>query len=378
MRTSDKSNEERTQLRPPPYGLSAPEGLWIKVRARIRRLQEWERPEGLEIADDRMVEFASDQQGMLIEDWFDLYQPLLEPELWPEFVRLFADETPPSAPEVIRFYGRYGPLRVTAEEGKKQAPAWTQRLSERARRRLAPEAGRGLCEPLWWLQEKARELKLTYEVYAALQQGRLSELAARLGPVPEGKQIIQVSIEGDQLVRWAVDEEAEGKRQRGRASSAPVEERLSAEPSPGVASRALLQEEARHLAMQVLAGQLNQGEERGYRRWAVYQPLPLGDRRRQPWGEPSPASLALVRDQYFRDLLAAMYLLLGELVAQRSVLRVCSGCRRLFYPGRRDQVYCSKHCGDATRQRLYYRNPEAKQQPLPARKKKRPARRRRA
>ena len=362
MRTSDKSNQERTQLRPPPYGLCAPGGLWIRVRARIRRLQEGEWPEGLELVDDRMVEFGGEHQGLLIEDWTELYQPLQHPELWPEFVRVFAGDTPPSAPEVIRFYAHYGPLRVMEDAKERPQPAWVCRLSRQARRQLSPEASQGLCEPLWWLREKAQEVKLTYELYAALCQGRLEELVARLGPVPKGSRITRVGIAQGRLVRWATEEEPGARQSRRRAGSVALPEPLPPQLPAKVACRALAPEEARTLVLELLAAQLNQGEERSYRRWAVYQPLPLGDRRTEPWGEPSPTSLELVRDQYFHDLVAAMYLQLGEVVSQRSLLRVCPGCRRLFYPGRRDQLYCSKHCGDATRQRLYYRNPQVREQ----------------
>jgi len=75
----------------------------------------------------------------------------------------------------------------------------------------------------------------------------------------------------------------------------------------------------------------------------------------RPLGEPNPSALGVVREQRFDNLLAAMYLQLGDIVARQVVLKVCEGCRRLFFRGRSDQVYCTKHCGDAHRQRISYR-----------------------
>jgi hypothetical protein len=58
--------------------------------------------------------------------------------------------------------------------------------------------------------------------------------------------------------------------------------------------------------------------------------------------------------------MSAMYLQLGDAVEERTVLRQCPGCDRLFHPKRRNQDYCTARCGDAARQRSYYRDRKEK------------------
>ena len=68
----------------------------------------------------------------------------------------------------------------------------------------------------------------------------------------------------------------------------------------------------------------------------------------------------LVRVSSFHGLDTALHLQLGELVARDLALPHCIGCQRLFYPRRTDQRYCTAACGDATRQRGYYRQQKRK------------------
>jgi hypothetical protein len=113
----------------------------------------------------------------------------------------------------------------------------------------------------------------------------------------------------------------------------------------------------------LLASQLNIGEQRSARRWSRVLIGPGPARRGGPDGEPPPGALRLVRPRSARDLLAAMYLQLGELVNERALMRQCEGCQRFFFPKRTDQRFCGSHCGDAARQRAYYAERKAKAAP---------------
>ena len=91
--------------------------------------------------------------------------------------------------------------------------------------------------------------------------------------------------------------------------------------------------------------------------------------RSEPDGSPRAGTAGLVRVRSVRSLLGALYVQLGELVGAGAILRQCPGCNRLFYPGRSDQEYCDRRCGDAARQRIYYRQQKAKRT-APSRKRK--------
>jgi hypothetical protein len=82
-------------------------------------------------------------------------------------------------------------------------------------------------------------------------------------------------------------------------------------------------------------------------------------REQQALGIPDSDPLGLVRCRSAQDLTAAMYLQLGELVARHVVLYQCEGCGRLFYRRHGKQRFCAASCGDAARQRDYYRNAKA-------------------
>ncbi len=109
----------------------------------------------------------------------------------------------------------------------------------------------------------------------------------------------------------------------------------------------------------LLATQLNIGEQRSLRRWSRVILTP--GRRGGPDGDPPKGAMRLARSRAVRDLLGAMYLQLGELADEAGVMRQCDGCRRFFFPKRTDQRFCDSHCGDAARQRAYYAERKAKQ-----------------
>lgn len=112
----------------------------------------------------------------------------------------------------------------------------------------------------------------------------------------------------------------------------------------------------RRLAARLLANQLNNlAESKSRRRWVEHWVEAQGRWSDQPFGHRLPDALDLARVRQVDTMLAAAYLQLAQIVAQESALRQCPGCRGLFFPRRTNQHYCTARCGDAARQRTYYR-----------------------
>jgi len=84
---------------------------------------------------------------------------------------------------------------------------WALRLEPEAQEQLPTEAQVFMCEPLWWLRERARELRLTYDLYRALKEGRLSFVRALIGGLPQGKLLIGLSITGGRAIRDVTDDD---------------------------------------------------------------------------------------------------------------------------------------------------------------------------
>jgi len=334
-----------------------PTGLWPRVRATVRPLNDWEIPLGGHVRDYRMVEFSQLQKGMHVPDWTGLYSPLGEPALFEEFLRVFGGEERPSDSSVIRFYARYGPLWEFVMRDGQRFPAWAERLDPEHQAKLPDEARLLLCEPLWWLGERAEELRLTYDLYMALKDNRLTALAGILRAVPRGKKTIGMAIVAGRLVRDIVDEKEVGK---ARVGSFSVERHEVDSKSRGAGLRRLTDEECKRWANVFVSTQLNAAEERSRRRWVLDEPVPLAPPGGERTGKPRSGSLNLMRARSVEDLTTALYLHLGDLVEQEAVLRQCRGCRGLFRPGRSDQEYCSARCGDAARQRGYYTDRKAR------------------
>jgi hypothetical protein len=334
-----------------------PTGLWPRVRATVRPLNDWEIPLGGHVRDYRMVEFSQFKEGMHAPDWTGYYFPLSEPALFEEFLRVFGSEGPPSDDSVIRFYARYGPLWEYCMRDGQRFPAWAERLDPERQAKLADEARLLLCEPLWWVGERAQELRLTYDLYVALKDNRLTSLAGILGTVPRGKKIIGMELVAGRLIRDIVDEKEIGK---ARAGSFSMERHEVNSKSPGGDMRRLTDDECRRWANVLLSTQLNAAEERSQRKWILYEPIPVASTGGERSGKPRSESLNLVRTRSVEELTTALYLHLGDLVEQVAVLRECLGCHGLFRPGRSDQEYCSARCGDAARQRGYYADRKAR------------------
>ncbi len=339
------------------YEEEARMGLAWQVRARLRPLQAWEQPPDADLCDDRMVEFFMVKDGMTTLDSVGAYYPLLAPDLLPDFLALFAREPPAPERKVVEFYARYGAVSEHVLIDGKRWPAWTARLSAEDRGQLSTEARLGLCEPIWWLRERARELRVTYDIYVALREGSLPALRAMIGRVPEGKRIISIGIAAGQISRTVTDDERGAGRRAGsfapEPDPAPVTDPSTLAPLPD--------EQVLFWARQLLAYQLNIGESRSKRRWDQYVDLPgiPTPREQQALGAPASDPLGLVRCRSAQDLTAAMYLQLGELAARHVVLYQCEGCGRLFYRHHGKQRFCGASCGDAARQRDYYRNAKA-------------------
>ena len=322
------------------------------VQARIRRLREGEAPASGAVDDHRMVEYFKGEGNAALPDQIDpsLYQPLEERELLTTVMHLFGREQSPSDDEVVAFYRRYGPLAGVADTDEGPLPSWAARLRPADRERLPMEAIRFACEPLWWVREQARELRLTYDLYLGLRDNDLPSLRRLLGGVPAGKRIADIYIVEGQLFRDVVDEKGPPSAEGDPGSGG---EPAELEPMSG--------KYCRLWAAALVARQLAKAEAHVGRSWQASWPIDAPPRSPEP--DSGGEDLEVVRVVRVHDLMAAVYLQLGELVQQRAVLRQCPGCGRLFYPGRANKQYCSAACGDATRQRTYYRRPGRTRKP---------------
>ena len=138
-------------------------------------------------------------------------------------------------------------------------------------------------------------------------------------------------------------------------------EQLEAAPSdPERRLRPLGDEECVLWARRLLSSRLNAGEGTIFTEWVDVRQALQSATKGEPDGSLRSGTAGLVRVRSVRSLLGALYVQLGELVGAGAVLRLCPGCDRLFYPGRSDQEYCDQRCGDAARQRIYYRQQKAK------------------
>jgi len=333
-----------------PYEAELASGLWPRVHARIRPLHEWELPSDADPRDQRMVEFSRHSGGMVGLADTEWYSPLRERDLVGEFMHLFG-EGDADDEQVIHFYARYGPLRERVMRDGWAFPAWGMRLENEAQGQLPSEARTLLCEPLWWLRERARELRLTYDLYRALRENRVAFVRALIGGIPPGKMLIGLSISGGRVIRDVTDDDGR------KVSSFSIEQFPASEEGEENGEQRLRQlndGECIGWGNDLLASQLSIGEQRSVRRWSRVLVTPGRPRRGGPDGEPPPGALRLVRARSPRDLLGAMYLQLGELAEDHALMRQCEGCERLFFPGRSDQRFCDSSCGDAARQRAYY------------------------
>ena len=318
------------------------------VQARIRRLREGEAPASGVVDDHRIVEYFKGAGDTALIDQIDssLYQPLQERDLLPTVLHLFGREQSPSDDEVVAFYRHYGPLSGPAAIDGAPLPAWSARLAPADRERLPMEAIRFACEPLWWVREQARELRLTYDLYRGLRDNDLPSLRRLLGGVPVGKRIADIYIVEGRLFRDVADP------QLPVPATAEDDSGLGREPAE---LEPMGEKDCRLWAAALVARQLTKAEARVARSWRMCWPIDCPPEPPEP--DSAGKQLDVVRVVHFRDLMAPIYLQLGELVQRRELLRQCPGCSRLFYPRRANKQYCSAACGDATRQRTHYRRP---------------------
>lgn len=340
-----------------------PLGIWPQVEATIRLAEEWELSGATGVADTRVVEFyRTTDSGMHVIHDTGCYSPLREPDLLGDFIHVFAGSQPPSDRAVISFYRRYGPMRDQVTVDGELIPAWAAGLEPAVRQSMTAVARLGLCEPLWWVRELANEVRLTYGLYDALREGRSRAVRMLLGGVPAGKRIVGVGMLAGRIVRDVTaapepgteDSTPEARAARRSAGSVSLD-LLPAGGESTTGERPLDEAEARHWGLTLLAAQLNRAERKTRREW-----IPRNQLLPQVWGKGEPVKVkvgkpALVWTCRFEGLSTAIYLQIAGL-AQRSIgLRQCPGCQRLFYSLRHNRRYCDKYCGDAARQRKYYR-----------------------
>jgi len=339
-----------------PHEEEVPQGFWPRVRARLRPLSVTEMPSNAVVHDGRMVDFfAREGSGVWLDGIdFEPYAPLRDPRLLGDFMHLFGREQAPADSEIVEFYARYGPLRDWTEGDGAKVPSWALRLRPEDRRHLRGEARLLLCEPVWWLCERARELRLTYDLYIALRERRTPLLRSVVGEVPKGRYIKELRIADGRITGDLIDRPDLNHR-RHQTSSIP-RSRRSLETSRR-AWRTQMDEACMGLCTGLLARQLNAAEARSTRRWVGGRHAIVDLEKDTPLGTRPRGSLDLTRVRTVDNLVSAMYLHLGELVGRDMILRQCPGCGRLFYPRRPNQKHCDARCGAAKRQRLYYGQP---------------------
>jgi len=329
--------------KPPPPDPQLRDGLWFQVDATIRPLEQSERPAWSLVPDDRMVVFGGQTgSGMAAVRWTDPYSPVDTPALSADFMRLFGGASLPRDQRVIEFYREYGPLRQKTESDGRETGAWVERLSAPARRELSAEVRLLLCEPLWSVAEVGREMRLFYEVYRALASDDLTSLRSILGGVPQGEEVRGVRLAATGISLLTAEAEPE-KRPKGRrrSSSAAVERPTTSVPAD-VARRPLTDEECRRWGNQVLADQLTAAQQHSSVKWMV---------------DDESGEYQLVRGRTFPDLAVGMYLQLGDMMEQGEIYRTCEGCGGPFWSRGGKRKFCDTLCGDAYRQRRFYRHP---------------------
>jgi len=320
------------------------DGLWYQVEPTLRPLEPHERPAWSLVPDGRMVVFGEPTaSGMLTAPWVGAWSPLDTPALSADFMRLFGGGQLPRDERVVEFYRSYGPLAQKAAINGQQTGAWVARLSPQARRQLSAEARLGLCEPLWWVAEQAREMRLLYDVYRALAEDDLPSLRFMLGGVPQGEEVRGVRLAPTGISLLTAEAEPQQKRQGRRRAGSVAVERPAADVSANVPRRPLTDEECRHWGYQLLAGQLSAAQQQSSVKWMVEQEA---------------GSYQLVQGRSFPDLVVAMYLQLGEVMRRGERYRTCQGCGGPFWSRGGKQKFCDTRCGDAYRQRRFYRHPQ--------------------
>ena len=320
------------------------DGLWFQVEASIRPLEPWERPAWSLVPDHRMVVFAERTASRMVGPrWVGIYSPLDTPALSADFMRLFGGGQLPRDQRVAEFYRTHGALSPKAVVDGEESGAWVARLSPQARRLLSAEARLRLCEPLWWVAEQAREMRLFYDVYRALAVGDLPSLRSMLGGVPQGEEVRGVRLAPTGISLLTAEAEPEQKTQgRRRAGSAAVE-RPTTSVGADVPRRPLTDDECHTWGYRLLADRLTVAQQQSSVKWMV---------------DEEGGSYQLVQGRTFPDLVVAMYLQLGDMMARSELYRTCQGCGGPFWSRGGKQKFCDTLCGDAYRQRRFYRHPQ--------------------
>lgn len=328
--------------KPAPPDLHLRDGLWFRVEATIRPLEQSERPAWSLVPDDRMVVFGGQSgPGMATVRWTGPYSPVKTPALSADFMRLFGGASLPRDQRVMEFYRDYGPLRQKAQSDGTETGAWVARLPAAARRELSVEARLLLCEPLWSVAEAAREMRLFYEVYRALASDDLASLRPMLSGVPQGEEVRGVRLAATGISLLTAEAEPVQKPKRRRKSGSAAVERPTTSVPADVARRPLTDAECRRWGNQVLADQLTAAQHHSSVKWMV---------------DEEEGSYQLVQGRTFPDLVVAMYLQLGDMMERGEVYRTCEGCGGPFWSQGGKRKFCDTLCGDAYRQRRFYRH----------------------
>jgi hypothetical protein len=321
---------------------SSPERFWFRVEASLRRVEPEERPAWCLVPDDRMVVYGElTPSGVWAPRAAGLYSPLATPTLCPDFMRLFGAGPLPRDQRVLGFYGQYGALDQKTRGDGPETSAWLARVLAHGRRPRTGEARLGFCEPLWWVAEQAREMRLCYDVYQALVGDDLASLRAMLGEVPQGEEVRGVRLAAAGLSLLTAEAEPPPTRPGRRVGSAAVE-RPAAEASRELARRPLTEEECSTWGYRMLAERFTAVQQQSSVKWML---------------DAEGARPRLVQSRTFPDLVVAMYLQLAELVAAGQLYRTCEACGGPFWAKPGKQRFCDRQCGDAWRQRHRYRDP---------------------
>jgi hypothetical protein len=162
--------------------------------------------------------------------------------------------------------------------------------------------------------------------------------------VPQGEEVRGVRLTAAGISLLTAEAEPEPKTSgRRRAGSAAVE-RPAKSLGADVPRRPLTEHECHRWGYQLLADQLTQAQAQSSVSWMV----------------DDEGGYRLVQGRRFPDLMVAVYLQLGDMVKQRKLYRVCEGCGGPFWSEGGKRRFCHPRCGDAYRQRHFYRHAQTK------------------
>jgi len=294
--------------------------------------------QGVSGAVDRRVVVFLDSEGNIDAARFrGGYDPTTKPDLLRRFVDLdFSQDS-----EIVRFYEDFGPLGIPDQDDLRP-------YGHREWRSLGGE-------PVWWLKQKAAELRALMELYYGLQTRSTRRLRRLLGPV----YMLEVGLPAPSPDAWVED-----YMYRAGAGLPPSDSGFCPSlPRPA---------DARgngFLVPQRMAGRVARLTGRECTKWASYLVSSWVNRHlesvRRVVGIPQPepwrtkdaerAARPFVPRWHCHRLLDALYVHFYDIITGNGELRRCLNCSDLYpvpvVQRGRPKKYCTRRCQNAANKR---------------------------